>query len=65
MAMKKGGELLKDLFDISGKTALITGATGGFGHSASMALARARTSKAVSVPNRLIRSARVILFYLL
>jgi NADP-dependent 3-hydroxy acid dehydrogenase YdfG len=41
MAMKKGTELLKDLFDISGKVALITGATGGFGHTASMALAMA------------------------
>ena len=41
MAMKKGTELLKDLFDISGKVALITGATGGFGHTASLALAMA------------------------
>lgn len=41
MAMKKGTELLTDLFDISGKTALITGATGGFGHAAAMALAMA------------------------
>ena len=41
MAMKKGAELLKDLFDISGKVALVTGATGGFGHAASLALAMA------------------------
>ena len=41
MAMKKGAELLKDLFDVSGKVALITGATGGFGHAASLALAMA------------------------
>lgn len=41
MAMKKGMGLLKDLFDVSGKTALITGATGGFGHTAAMALAMA------------------------
>ena len=39
--MKKGDELLKDLFDISGKVALITGATGGFGKTISMALAMA------------------------
>ena len=41
MTMKKGTDLLKDLFDISGKVALITGATGGFGHTASLALAMA------------------------
>ena len=41
MAMKKGVDLLKDLFDVSGKVALITGATGGFGHTAAMALAMA------------------------
>lgn len=41
MEMKKGMDLLKDLFDISGKVALITGATGGFGRAASMALAMA------------------------
>jgi NAD(P)-dependent dehydrogenase (short-subunit alcohol dehydrogenase family) len=41
MAMKKGTELLKDLFDVSGKVALITGATGGFGHTAALALAMA------------------------
>ena len=41
MAMKKGTDLLKDLFDVSGKVALITGATGGFGHTAAMALAMA------------------------
>ena len=41
MAMKKGMDLLKDLFDVSGKVALITGATGGFGHAAAMALAMA------------------------
>ena len=39
--MKKGMDLLKDLFDVSGKVALITGATGGFGHVAAMALAMA------------------------
>ncbi|MDB9823215.1 SDR family oxidoreductase [Deltaproteobacteria bacterium] len=39
--MKKGIELLNDLFNISGKTALITGATGGFGHTAALALAMA------------------------
>ena len=39
--MKKGDELLKDLFDISGKVALITGATGGFGKTISIALAMA------------------------
>jgi NAD(P)-dependent dehydrogenase (short-subunit alcohol dehydrogenase family) len=39
--MKKGMDLIKDLFDVSGKVALITGATGGFGHTASMALAMA------------------------
>ena len=41
MAMKKGMDLLKDLFDVSGKVALITGAAGGFGHAAAMALAMA------------------------
>ncbi len=41
MAIKKGMELLKDLFDISEKVALITGATGGFGHAAAKALAMA------------------------
>jgi NAD(P)-dependent dehydrogenase (short-subunit alcohol dehydrogenase family) len=41
MAIKKGIDLLKDLFDVSGKVALITGATGGFGHAAAMALAMA------------------------
>jgi NAD(P)-dependent dehydrogenase (short-subunit alcohol dehydrogenase family) len=41
MEMKKGMDLLKDLFDVSGKVALITGATGGFGRTASMALAMA------------------------
>ena len=41
MAPKKGTELLKDLFDVSGKVALITGATGGFGHAAASALAMA------------------------
>lgn len=41
MAIKKGVDLLKDLFDVSGKVALITGATGGFGHAAAMALAMA------------------------
>ena len=41
MAIKKGMDLLKDLFDVSGKVALITGATGGFGHTAAMALAMA------------------------
>ena len=39
MSMKKGDELLKDLFDITGKVALVTGATGGFGSTISMALA--------------------------
>ncbi|MBN1848498.1 MAG: SDR family oxidoreductase [Deltaproteobacteria bacterium] len=34
-------DLLKDLFDVSGKVALITGATGGFGHTAALALAMA------------------------
>jgi len=41
MAIKKGMNLLKDLFDVSGKVALITGASGGFGHTAAMALAMA------------------------
>lgn len=41
METKKGAELLKDLFDISGKVALVTGATGGFGHAAVTALAMA------------------------
>lgn len=41
MVMKKGMDLLKDLFDVSGKTALITGATGGFGRTTSIALAMA------------------------
>jgi len=41
MAIKKGMDLLKDLFDVSGKVALITGASGGFGHAAAMALAMA------------------------
>ena len=41
MEIKKGTDLLKDLFDVSGKVALITGATGGFGHTAAMALAMA------------------------
>jgi NAD(P)-dependent dehydrogenase (short-subunit alcohol dehydrogenase family) len=33
--------LVKGLFDITGKVALVTGATGGFGHTASKALAQA------------------------
>ena len=33
--------LVNDLFDVSGKVALITGATGGFGHAAAMGLAMA------------------------
>lgn len=41
MIIKKGMDLLKDLFDVSGKVALITGATGGFGHTAALALAMA------------------------
>jgi NAD(P)-dependent dehydrogenase (short-subunit alcohol dehydrogenase family) len=41
MTIKKGTDLLKDLYDISGKVALITGATGGFGHTVTMALAMA------------------------
>jgi NAD(P)-dependent dehydrogenase (short-subunit alcohol dehydrogenase family) len=41
MKIKKGTDLLKDLFDVSGKVALITGATGGFGHTASLAMAMA------------------------
>ena len=32
---------IKNLFDVSGKVALITGATGGFGHAASLGLAAA------------------------
>jgi len=39
MAIKKGVELLTETFGVSGKVALITGATGGFGHTAAMALA--------------------------
>jgi NAD(P)-dependent dehydrogenase (short-subunit alcohol dehydrogenase family) len=39
MTMKKGIELLNETFGVSGKVALITGATGGFGHLAAMALA--------------------------
>jgi NAD(P)-dependent dehydrogenase (short-subunit alcohol dehydrogenase family) len=41
MNMKKGMDLLKEFFDVSGKVALITGATGGFGHTAATALAMA------------------------
>jgi len=41
MANKKLEDLLKGLFDVSGKVALITGATGGFGHTTAMALAMA------------------------
>jgi NAD(P)-dependent dehydrogenase (short-subunit alcohol dehydrogenase family) len=41
MTMKKGTDLLKDLFDITGKVALITGATGGFGNTITTALAMA------------------------
>jgi NAD(P)-dependent dehydrogenase (short-subunit alcohol dehydrogenase family) len=41
MSMKKGVELLNETFGVSGKVALITGATGGFGHTAAMALAMA------------------------
>ena len=41
MPMKKGMDLLKGLFDITGKVALITGATGGFGKTISIALAMA------------------------
>jgi NAD(P)-dependent dehydrogenase (short-subunit alcohol dehydrogenase family) len=33
--------LIKDLFSVSGKVAVVTGATGGFGHTASRALAQA------------------------
>lgn len=41
MTMLKGTDLLKDLFDIEGKVAIVTGATGGFGSTISMALAMA------------------------
>jgi NAD(P)-dependent dehydrogenase (short-subunit alcohol dehydrogenase family) len=41
MTMKKGVELLNEIFGVSGKVALITGATGGFGHTAAMTLAMA------------------------
>ncbi len=41
MGVKKGMDQLKDLFDVSGKVALITGATGGFGHASAMGLAMA------------------------
>lgn len=41
MAIKKGANLLKDLFDVSGKVALITGATGGFGRASAIGLAMA------------------------
>ena len=41
MTIKKGMDLLKDLFDISEKVAIVTGATGGFGSTISMALAMA------------------------
>jgi len=34
-------KLIEGLFDITGKVALVTGATGGFGHTASKALAQA------------------------
>lgn len=39
MVIRKGTDLLKDLFDVSGKVALITGATGGFGSAMSKGLA--------------------------
>ncbi len=32
---------IENLFDVSGKVALITGATGGFGHAAALGLAAA------------------------
>jgi NAD(P)-dependent dehydrogenase (short-subunit alcohol dehydrogenase family) len=41
MAIKKGTDMVHELFDVSGKVALITGATGGFGHATAMALAMA------------------------
>jgi NAD(P)-dependent dehydrogenase (short-subunit alcohol dehydrogenase family) len=41
MGVKKGTIEIKNLFDVSGKIALITGATGGFGHASAMGLAMA------------------------
>ena len=41
MGVKKGMDLLEDLFDVSGKVALITGATGGLGHASATGLAMA------------------------
>ena len=35
---------IKNIFDVSGKVALITGATGGFGHAASLGMAAAATA---------------------
>ena len=39
MEIKKGADFVKEFFDVTGKVAIITGATGGFGNTAARALA--------------------------
>lgn len=63
MRVKKGIEEIKKLFDVSGKVALITGATGGFGGAAARGLAAAgakvmATARTLSMLEQLVKEIR-------
>jgi NAD(P)-dependent dehydrogenase (short-subunit alcohol dehydrogenase family) len=63
MRFKKGTEEIKKLFDVSGKVALITGATGGFGGAAARGLAAAgakvmATARTSSMLEKLVKEIR-------
>jgi NAD(P)-dependent dehydrogenase (short-subunit alcohol dehydrogenase family) len=63
MKVKWGMEEIRKLFDVSGKVALITGATGGFGGAAARGLAAAgakvmATARTVSMLEQLVKEIR-------